>query len=60
MSEDHNDPGWFERYPACAHRVRMPFPGEADKEAAQTSTDLVSRDGPALTALIGHRSQSDA
>jgi hypothetical protein len=60
MSEDHNDPGWFERYPACAHRVRMPFPGEADKEAAQISTDPVSRDRQALTALIEHRSRADA
>jgi hypothetical protein len=59
MSEDHNDPAWFERYPTRTHRVRVPS-GEAGKEAAKTSTDLVSRDGRALTALIGHRSQSDA
>jgi hypothetical protein len=45
MSEDHNDPGWFERYPASARRVHMPFPGEADKEAAQISTDPVSATG---------------
>jgi hypothetical protein len=31
-----DDRAWFERNPSRAHRVRMPFPGEADKEAAET------------------------
>jgi hypothetical protein len=27
---------WFEQNPTCAHRARLLFPGEADKEAAST------------------------
>ena len=56
MSEDHNDPGWLERYPVARVACECGFPVRPTK----SSTDLVSRDRRALTALIGHRSQSDA
>ena len=31
----NDDRGWFEQNPEPAHRLRMPFPGEADEEAAE-------------------------
>src|SRR5262245_18871208 len=32
-----DDRAWFEQHPTRSHRARMPFPGEADKEAATTA-----------------------
>jgi len=40
------DREWFEQNPTRAHRVRSPFPGEADKEAANTPV------GHALVMLV--------
>jgi hypothetical protein len=31
-----DDRTWFKQHPTRSHRVRMPFPGEADKEVAKT------------------------
>jgi hypothetical protein len=41
-----DDRAWFERNRGRAHRVRMPFPGEANKEAANLSA------GQALVMLV--------
>jgi hypothetical protein len=41
-----DDRKWFERNPHRPHRVRMPFPGEADKEAANLPA------GQALIMLV--------
>jgi hypothetical protein len=36
-----DDSLWFKQNPTRSHRVRMPFPGEADKEAAETPAGQV-------------------
>jgi hypothetical protein len=45
-SKESDDREWFERNRERAHRVRMPFPGEVDEEAANTPA------GQALIMLV--------
>jgi hypothetical protein len=60
MSEDHNDPGWLERYPVARVACECGLPVRPTKRRHRPALILCRATWRALTALIGHRSQSDA